>query len=73
MLVLAVGAADAMAAKPIRIPWNVALVAVCLVLVVLDLLPRAPLDPEGVLVAMPVPSLSRSGLAAGRAASRSRS
>lgn len=52
MLVLAVGAAVAIAAKRVRIPWNVALVAVGLVLVLLDLLPRAPLDPEVVLVAI---------------------
>lgn len=52
MLVLSVGAAVAIFAKRVRVPWNVALVGVGLVLVVLDLLPRAVLDPEVILVAI---------------------
>lgn len=52
MLVLAVGAAVAIFAKRVRVPWNVALVAVGLVLVLLDLLPGTPLDPDVILVAV---------------------
>jgi Na+:H+ antiporter len=51
LLVLAVGALVAIAAKRVDAPYNVALVLVGLGLVLLDVLPRAPLDPETVLVA----------------------
>src|SRR5688500_7889634 len=51
LLVLAVGALVAIAAKRVDAPYNVALVLVGLGLVLLDVLPRAPLDPEIVLVA----------------------
>ncbi len=51
LLVLAVGAVVAIAAKRADVPYNVALVLVGLALVVVDVLPRAPLDPEVVLVA----------------------
>lgn len=50
MLVLAVGAAVAIAAKRARVPYNVALVVVGLLAVLLQLLPKIPLDPEVVLV-----------------------
>lgn len=50
MWILAVGSAVAIGAKRLRIPYNVALVLVGLVLVVLRVLPPAPLDPELVLV-----------------------
>jgi CPA1 family monovalent cation:H+ antiporter len=51
MLVLAVGAAVAIAAKRVGAPYNVALVVVGLLLVFADVLPHTPLDPEIVLVA----------------------
>ena len=51
LLVLAVGAAVAVGAKRVGIPYNVALVLIGLVLVFADVLPHAPLDPEIVLVA----------------------
>ncbi|MCU0684629.1 MAG: sodium:proton antiporter [Polyangiaceae bacterium] len=51
LLVLAVGALVAIAAKRVDAPYNVALVLVGLVLVLLDVLPQTPLDPEVVLVA----------------------
>src|SRR5690349_19140682 len=50
MLILAVGSAVAIGAKRIGIPYNVALVLVGLILVLLHVLPPAPLDPELVLV-----------------------
>lgn len=49
--VLAVGAAVAIGAKRIGVPYNVALVIVGLVLVLVDMLPHAPMDPDVVLVA----------------------
>jgi len=51
MLVLAVGAAVAIGAKRVSVPYNVALVLIGLVLVFADVLPHAPMDPEVVLVA----------------------
>ncbi|MDB4940700.1 MAG: Na+/H+ antiporter [Labilithrix sp.] len=51
ILVLAVGAAVAIAAKRAGAPYNVALVVVGLVLVFANVLPHAPMDPEIVLVA----------------------
>lgn len=51
MLVLAVGASAAIAAKRMAVPYNVALVVVGLLVVFLDLLPPVPLDPELILVA----------------------
>ncbi len=50
MLVLALGAAVAIAAKRVRVPYNVALVVVGLLAVLFRLLPKVPLDPEVVLV-----------------------
>ena len=51
MLVLAVGAAVAIAAKRVGAPYNVALVVIGLLLVFADVLPHAPMNPELVLVA----------------------
>src|SRR5262245_64657034 len=51
MLVLAVGAAVAVAAKRVGAPYNVALVVIGLLLVFADVLPHAPMNPELVLVA----------------------
>ncbi len=51
MLVLAVGAAVAIAAKRVSVPYNVALVLVGLALVFLDVLPHTPMNSEVVLVA----------------------
>ena len=51
MLVLAVGAAVAIAAKRVGAPYNVALVVIGLLLVFADVLPHAPMDSELVLVA----------------------
>ena len=51
MIVFGVGAAVAIGAKRVAIPYNVALVVMGLVLVFADVLPHAPLDPEVVLVA----------------------
>ncbi|MCZ2148104.1 MAG: sodium:proton antiporter [Bryobacterales bacterium] len=50
MLVLAVGSAVAIAAKRIAVPYNVALVVVGLLLVLLDVLPQTPMNPEVVLM-----------------------
>lgn len=50
MLILAVGSAVAIGAKRVGVPYNVALVLVGLALVLLGVLPAAPLDPELVLV-----------------------
>jgi CPA1 family monovalent cation:H+ antiporter len=50
MLILAVGSAVAIAAKRLGVAYNVALVLVGLILVVLHVLPAAPLDPELVLI-----------------------
>jgi len=52
MLILAVGSAVAIGAKRIGVAYNVALVLVGLVVALLGVLPRAPLDPELVLVGM---------------------
>lgn len=46
MLILAVGSAVAMAAKRVGVAYNVTLVLVGLALVLLQVLPAAPLDPE---------------------------
>jgi CPA1 family monovalent cation:H+ antiporter len=51
MEVFGVGAAVAIGAKRVGIPYNVALVVIGLVLVFADVLPHAALDPEVVLVA----------------------
>ncbi len=51
VLVFGVGAAVAVGAKRLGIPYNVALVAIGLLLVFANVLPHAPLDPEVVLVA----------------------
>ncbi|WP_437657867.1 cation:proton antiporter [Sorangium sp. So ce1182] len=51
LLVLAVGSAVAIGAKRVAIPYNVALVLVGLLLVVVDVLPNAPMDPEVILIA----------------------
>ncbi len=51
LLVLAVGAAVAIGAKRLFVPYNVALVIVGLLLVFTDVLPKAPMDPEVVLLA----------------------
>ena len=51
MLVLAVGAAVAIAAKRIGAPYNVALVVIGLLLVFANVLPHAAMDPDVVLVA----------------------
>ncbi|WP_050435807.1 cation:proton antiporter [Chondromyces crocatus] len=50
LLVIAVGATVAIGAKRIGIPYNVALVVVGLLLVVLDVLPTTPMDPEVILI-----------------------
>ena len=52
MLILAIGSAVAIGAKRIGVAYNVALVLVGLVVALLGVLPRAPLDPELVLVGM---------------------
>jgi len=52
LMVLAVGSAVAIGAKRVGIPYNVALVVVGLVLVLVDVFPHAPLDPDVVLVAV---------------------
>ena len=50
LLVLAVGAAVASAAKRVGVPYNVALVVVGLLLVLMNVLPETPLDPSLVLL-----------------------
>lgn len=50
LLVLATGAAVAIIAKRIKIPYNVALVVVGLVLVLLNMLPDTPMEPSLVLL-----------------------
>jgi len=50
LLVLAVGAAVAIAAKRISVPYNVALVVVGLALVFVDVLPHSNLDPQLILI-----------------------
>jgi monovalent cation:H+ antiporter, CPA1 family len=50
LLVLATGAAVAIMAKRINIPYNVALVVVGLVLVLLNILPDTPMEPSLVLL-----------------------
>lgn len=51
LLVLAVGSVVAIGAKRVGVPYNVALVLIGLLLVVLDVLPNAPMDPEVILIA----------------------
>ncbi|AUX26120.1 sodium:proton antiporter [Sorangium cellulosum] len=51
LLVLAVGSTVAIGAKRVGVPYNVALVLVGLLLVVLDVLPNTPMDPEVILIA----------------------
>jgi len=51
LLVLAVGALVAIGAKRVGVPYNVALVVVGLLLVVMDVLPNTPMDPEIILIA----------------------
>jgi len=50
LLVVAIGAAVASAAKRIDVPYNVALVVVGLLLVLMNVLPQTPLDPSIVLL-----------------------
>ena len=50
LLVLAVGAAVASAAKRVGVPYNVALVLVGLLLVLMNVLPETPMDPAVVLL-----------------------
>ena len=50
LLVLAVGSGVAIAAKRIGVPYNVALVVVGLLLVLVDVLPQTPMNPEVVLL-----------------------
>jgi CPA1 family monovalent cation:H+ antiporter len=50
LLVLAVGSAVAIAAKRIAVPYNVALVVVGLLLVLMNVLPQTPMNPEVVLI-----------------------
>ncbi|XXT17930.1 sodium:proton antiporter [Sorangium sp. So ce429] len=51
LLVFAVGSVVAIGAKRVGVPYNVALVLIGLLLVVLDVLPNAPMDPEVILIA----------------------
>ena len=51
LLVLAVGAAVAIGAKRVGVPYNVALVVVGLLLVLMNVLPETPMDPAVVLLA----------------------
>ncbi len=51
LLVLAVGATAAIGAKRISVPYNVALVVVGLLLVLMDVLPKTPMQPEVILLA----------------------
>ncbi|WP_437777835.1 cation:proton antiporter [Sorangium sp. So ce1097] len=51
LLVLAVGSVVAIGAKRVGIPYNVALVLMGLLLVVIDVLPNRPMDPEVILIA----------------------
>jgi CPA1 family monovalent cation:H+ antiporter len=50
LLVLAVGSAIAIGAKRVNVPYNVALVVVGLVLVVTNVLPHTPMNPDVVLL-----------------------
>lgn len=50
LLVLAVGSAVAISAKRIGIPYNVALVVVGLLLVLMNVLPQTPMNPDVVLL-----------------------
>jgi CPA1 family monovalent cation:H+ antiporter len=50
LLVLAVGSAIAIGAKRINVPYNVALVVAGLVLVVMNVLPHTPMNPDIVLM-----------------------
>jgi CPA1 family monovalent cation:H+ antiporter len=50
LLVLAIGSAVAIGAKRINVPYNVALVVVGLLLVLLNVLPETPMDPDVVLM-----------------------
>src|SRR4051812_46307939 len=51
LLVLAVGAMAAIGAKRISVPYNVALVVVGLLLVLTDVLPKTPMEPDVILLA----------------------
>ncbi|MCC6552506.1 MAG: sodium:proton antiporter [Polyangiaceae bacterium] len=51
LLVLAVGSAVAIGAKRVGIPYNIALVVVGLLLVLVDVLPDTPMDPQVILIA----------------------
>ncbi|KYF63883.1 sodium:proton antiporter [Sorangium cellulosum] len=51
LLVLAVGSVVAIGAKRVGVPYNAALVLIGLLLVVLDVLPNAPMDPDLILIA----------------------
>ena len=50
LIVLAVGSVVAIGAKRVDVPYNVALVVVGLLLVLLNVLPETPMDPEIVLI-----------------------
>jgi CPA1 family monovalent cation:H+ antiporter len=50
LLVLAVGSAVAIGAKRIAVPYNVALVVVGLLLVLMNVLPQTPMNPDVVLL-----------------------
>jgi CPA1 family monovalent cation:H+ antiporter len=50
LLVLAIGSAVAITAKRLHVPYNVALVVVGLLLVLMNVLPETPMDPEVVLM-----------------------
>ncbi len=50
LIVLAIGSGIAILAKRVNAPYNVALVVVGLLLVVMDVLPRTTMDPNGVLL-----------------------
>src|SRR6185295_4574575 len=50
LLVVAIGAAVASAAKRVGVPYNVALVVVGLLLVLMNVLPETPLDPSIILL-----------------------
>jgi CPA1 family monovalent cation:H+ antiporter len=50
LMVLAAGSAAAIFARRIAVPYNVALVIVGLLLVLMDVLPKTPMDPEVVLL-----------------------
>jgi CPA1 family monovalent cation:H+ antiporter len=50
LLVLAIGSAVAIGAKRVNVPYNVALVVIGLLLMLMNVLPRTPMDPDVVLM-----------------------